>query len=209
MTEPSDLVIPDPWASRPGGAAGWPADCGATAGWLSRLLENAAHGNERALDRLLTAVQPLVIRYCRARLGLDRAGAADEVAHEIGLAVRTAVSGQRIAGSQLSGLVYGLAMRKVTETRRTTAGWTAFGVDLHAIPAHRSPTRQRTNGAERAELMHRLIEAIAPRQREVLVLRLLVGLNVEQTAQTLGSTPGDVRIIQHRALNRLRDALSR
>ena len=45
---------------------------------------------------------------------------------------------------------------------------------------------------------------MTPRQREVLVLRIAVGLSAEETAQVVGSTPGAVRVTQHRALNRLR-----
>jgi RNA polymerase sigma-70 factor, ECF subfamily len=36
------------------------------------------------------------------------------------------------------------------------------------------------------------------------VLRIAVGLSAEETAQIVGSTPGAVRVTQHRALNRLR-----
>jgi hypothetical protein len=38
----------------------------------------------------------------------------------------------------------------------------------------------------------------------VLVLRLAVGVSAEQTAEAIGSTPGAVRVTQHRALLRLR-----
>ena len=42
------------------------------------------------------------------------------------------------------------------------------------------------------------------KQREILVLRVVVGLSAEQTADAVGSTPGAVRVAQHRALSRLR-----
>lgn len=38
------------------------------------------------------------------------------------------------------------------------------------------------------------------------MLRIAVGLSAEETAQVIGSTPGAVRVTQHRALNRLRGA---
>jgi len=43
----------------------------------------------------------------------------------------------------------------------------------------------------------------------VLVLRIAVGLTAEETAKQLGSTPGAVRVTQHRALDRLRAVVSR
>uniref|UniRef100_UPI0039BEDF8B sigma factor-like helix-turn-helix DNA-binding protein n=1 Tax=Lentzea alba TaxID=2714351 RepID=UPI0039BEDF8B len=45
------------------------------------------------------------------------------------------------------------------------------------------------------------------RLREILVLRVVVGLSAEQTAEAVGSTPSAVRLAQHRALVRLREAI--
>jgi hypothetical protein len=40
------------------------------------------------------------------------------------------------------------------------------------------------------------------------VLRVGMGLSAAETAQVVGSTPGAVRVLQHRALTRLRVALT-
>lgn len=53
-----------------------------------------------------------------------------------------------------------------------------------------------------------LLNNLTPRQREVLLLRIADGLTAEEAAQQLGSTPGAVRVTQHRALNKLRRILS-
>jgi RNA polymerase sigma-70 factor, ECF subfamily len=55
-----------------------------------------------------------------------------------------------------------------------------------------------------AKLLHNLPE----RQREVLILRVVVGMSAEETAEAVGSTPGAVRVAQHRALSRLRNLLT-
>lgn len=47
---------------------------------------------------------------------------------------------------------------------------------------------------------------LPPAQREVLVLRVAVGLSVEEAAAALGATPEVVRRVQHQALQRLRDS---
>lgn len=51
--------------------------------------------------------------------------------------------------------------------------------------------------------MGRLLHMLPDKQREILVLRIVVGLSAEETAEAVGSTPGAVRVVQHRALNRL------
>lgn len=42
-----------------------------------------------------------------------------------------------------------------------------------------------------------------PDQAEVVLLRVVAGLSVEQVAKILGKSAGSVRVAQHRALRRL------
>jgi len=44
------------------------------------------------------------------------------------------------------------------------------------------------------------LEALPPRYRRVLELRFLRGFSVQETAQELGVTPGNAKVLQHRAL---------
>jgi hypothetical protein len=56
--------------------------------------------------------------------------------------------------------------------------------------------------------MAMLLDTLSDKQRDILRLRVVVGLSVEETAEIVGSTPGGVRVAQHRALNRLRTVLT-
>ncbi|MFD1050594.1 sigma factor-like helix-turn-helix DNA-binding protein, partial [Kibdelosporangium lantanae] len=56
--------------------------------------------------------------------------------------------------------------------------------------------------------MKQLLDVLPDKQREIVVLRVVVGLSAEETAEAVGSTPGAVRVAQHRALQRLRKTLS-
>ena len=51
------------------------------------------------------------------------------------------------------------------------------------------------------------LRLLPERLREILVLRVVVGLSAEETAEAVGSTPSAVRLAQHRALARLRKAI--
>ncbi|MCA1656063.1 MAG: sigma-70 family RNA polymerase sigma factor, partial [Pseudonocardiaceae bacterium] len=53
-----------------------------------------------------------------------------------------------------------------------------------------------------------LLNTLPPRQREILVLRLIVGLSAQETATAVGLTPTAVRVTQHRALAKLRASLT-
>jgi RNA polymerase sigma-70 factor (ECF subfamily) len=57
------------------------------------------------------------------------------------------------------------------------------------------------------ESVGRVLSCLPARARSVLELRFLHGYSVEETAQALGITPGNVKVIQHRALAKAADQM--
>src|SRR5262249_24606973 len=90
---------------------------------LGPIVDAAMAGGQRALDRLITQIRPLVIRYCRSRLGrVEHAyGAADDVAQEVCIAVCKALPTYRKLGRPFLSFVYGIAAHKVADARRVAA----------------------------------------------------------------------------------------
>lgn len=54
------------------------------------------------------------------------------------------------------------------------------------------------------ERVRRLIADLAPDQRDVVLLRIVADLSIEDTAAALGKSPGAVKALQHRAMAALR-----
>ena len=52
--------------------------------------------------------------------------------------------------------------------------------------------------------MNKLLAILPEKQREILILRVVVGMSAEETAEAVGSTAGAVRVAQHRALAKLK-----
>ncbi|MGK4579135.1 SigE family RNA polymerase sigma factor [Kitasatospora sp. HPMI-4] len=59
------------------------------------------------------------------------------------------------------------------------------------------------------DLLRRALAELAPRTRAAVVLRHYVGLTLEEAAQTLGCSVGNVKSLASRGLNQLRAALER
>ncbi len=178
---------------------------------LEELIGDAVTGRPGARDRLLSEIHPLVLRYCRARLGRQETavGSADDIAQDICLAVVSALPTYTVKGLSFRAFVYGIAAHKVTDAFR------ALGRNRTEPVAEVPDAAMRDDGPEHrmlaVELSERLgdlLHRLTARQREVLVLRLAVGLSAEETAQAVRSTPGAVRVTQHRALGRLRQILA-
>jgi RNA polymerase sigma-70 factor, ECF subfamily len=174
-------------------------------------LAGAALGGDRvAVERLLETIRPRVVAYCRARIGRQECSyaSADDVAQEVFLAMLTALSSYRDQGRPFMAFVYGIAAHKVADAHRSAARNKAQPVpELPDVPDLGDEPEQRAMHGELSGRMARLISTLPPKQRDILILRVVVGMSAEETADALGSTPGAVRVAQHRALNRLRKAL--
>ncbi len=175
------------------------------------LVSAAVGGDPNAIDNVLRWIRPLVVRYCRSRVGGQEKtfASADDVAQEVCLAVLTALPKYRDEGRPFLAFVYGIAGHKVADAHRSAARNRAEPVSEIPDATDRAdgPEEQVMHG-EIAGRMSRLLESLSGKQREIVHLRVVVGLSVEETAEAVGSTPGAVRVAQHRALNRLRAVLT-
>jgi RNA polymerase sigma-70 factor, ECF subfamily len=164
-------------------------------------------GNLAARDQLLAEVYALALRYCRRRLQRQESvlGSADDVAQEVCLAVVTALRTYVVSGQSFRAFVYAIAAHKVADAYRAIGrDRTDPTAELPKGPVVHDGPEQRLLAKELTERLGTLLQPLTSRQRQVLVLRIAVGLSAEETAAQLGSTPGAVRVTQHRALDRLR-----
>lgn len=180
---------------------------------LDRLVvSRAVAGDRRAVGDVLEYVRPLVLRYCRARFGLiDRGfGSADDVAQEICVAVLKAMPGFRDVGQPFMAFVYGIAAHKVSDAfRRVSRDRVDLVADLEEEFADEPGPEDHAERRELAAQMVRLLRLLPEHKREILVLRVVMGVSAQETAEIVGCTAGAVRVAQHRALNELRALLSR
>ncbi|MDQ3765180.1 MAG: sigma-70 family RNA polymerase sigma factor [Actinomycetota bacterium] len=175
---------------------------------LDVLVGAAVDGERDAVEGLLRWIRPLVVRYCRARVGSKEKmfASADDVAQEVCLAVLTALPSYRDQGRPFLAFVYGIAAHKVADAHRSSARNRAQPVpEIPDTPGELSDGPEaRVMQSELNGRIAKLLDTLPGKQREILVLRVVVGLSAEETAQAVGSTPGAVRVGHHRALNRLR-----
>lgn len=177
-------------------------------GEFTELAARAAAGDHAAAAELVARIRPMVVRYCRGRLG--RLGGAyttsDDVAQEVCIAVLDALPRFRQVGRPFLAFVFGIAGHKVTDAQRAAARALVV-TPVESLPDH----PDRTNGPEdlavTADLSRRmsaLLGRLPAPQREIILLRVAVGLSAEDTGAVVGMSSGAVRVAQHRALNRLR-----
>ncbi|ORA35281.1 sigma-70 family RNA polymerase sigma factor [Mycobacterium aquaticum] len=174
---------------------------------LDAVVAEAVAGDRNALQEVLEIIRPIIVRYVRARVGTtERSGlSADDVAQEVCLAAITALPRYKDQGRPFLAFVYGIAAHKVADAHRAAARNRAEPTD--AVPERYSldaGPEQSALDSESSARMAKLLSVLPEKQREILILRVVVGMSAEETAEAVGSTPGAVRVAQHRALNRLK-----
>jgi RNA polymerase sigma-70 factor, ECF subfamily len=174
----------------------------------AELVDRAVRGDPEATAALLALVRPGVVRYCRAHLGRvgGRYTTADDVSQEVCLAVLRSLPRFRDQGRPFSAFVYGIAAHKIADAQRAAVRHLAVTpVDTVLDRPDPAPgPEQRALESDQARRLSGLLRHLSDVHREILVLRVAVGLSAEEVAGALGMTPGAVRVAQSRALARLR-----
>ena len=178
---------------------------------LDAAVAQAVAGSRDALREVVEIIRPVVVRYVRARVGSAERSAlsADDVAQEVCLAAIQALPRYQDQGRPFLAFVYGIASHKVADAHRAAARNRSEPTDV--VPERSSVEagpEQMALQSDSAARMNRLLAVLPEKQREILTLRIVVGLSAEETAEAVGSTPGAVRVSQHRALARLKSEIA-
>lgn len=173
------------------------------------VLRAAAAGDRDAFGELWRATHPPLLRYLRVVCG----DAADDVASETWIRAMPAL--ERFGGDEnaFRGWLVVIGRNHVRDlARRAQRRPEDLSPDMSEHLSAVDPTDTAEAVLERrsTEAALRLVATLPPEQAELVVLRVVVGLDVADVARITGRSPGAVRVAVHRALRtlagRLRDA---
>lgn len=120
------------------------------------------------------------------------------------MAVVAALPTYQERGLPFEAFVYTITSRKLVDAQRAAMRGPAPVADIpdgpDDAPSPESVAVMRDDAATAMTLMRRL----PGQQREILTLRVAVGMSTDETAAALGMSTGAVRVAQHRALTKLR-----
>jgi RNA polymerase sigma-70 factor (ECF subfamily) len=180
-----------------------------TRGNVDAVAAAASAGDRVAIHELLTYLRPIMVRYCRGKLGRIRpVNSPDDVAQEVCLAVFRALPTYRHLGRPFLSFVFGVAAHKVADVHRAAARDRSLPTaETPDLPDVEDSPEQIALRRELVEQTGGLLRTLLPRQREILIMRVVMGMSAQETAEAVGTTPDAVRVAQHRALSRLRRAV--
>jgi len=161
----------------------------------------AQNGAAWAFTSLWNEYAPAVAAFLRARGSRE----ADDFTSEVFLAVFDSISTFRGGQAEFRSFVFSIAYRRLVDELRMRARRGTHDEWSPETDARRSPSAEDEAhsrlGEERALS---LLDILPPDQRDVMVLRIVADLTVEQVAAVLGKREGAVKALQRRALENLR-----
>ncbi len=161
----------------------------------------AARGDVGAVEAVYRALAPRVVGYLRARGVEDPEG----VTNDVFLAVIPRLPDLQGGAAGLRTLVFSVAHARAVDDHRRRSRWpvpAAYEPELDPRLAESAETLV-MGGVTTDEVGH-LLEELGEDQRAVIMLRVLAGLSLEETADVLGRSVGSVKQLQRRGLLRLR-----
>jgi RNA polymerase sigma factor (sigma-70 family) len=171
------------------------------------VLGAAQVGAAWALERLYADLAPAVVGYLRAQGAVE----PDDLTNEVFERAFTRIVSFSGNEAMFRSWVFTIAHHRLVDDRRRSArrprSDSATGVETIAAPG--GDVEEEALRRLSDDRVRRLCERLVPDQRSVLLLRMVGGLSIEQTAEAIGKSPGAVKALQHRAVATLRRLVER
>jgi RNA polymerase sigma-70 factor (ECF subfamily) len=167
----------------------------------SDLVVAARAGQAWALTEIWQRHAPAVTGYLRGRGATE----PEDTTSDVFLAVFERLHGFHGDDDALRSFVFTVAHHKmVDDLRRRNRRGESAAYDPGTDPRVEASAETMALEAIGDQRVDELLLMLSPDQREVLLLRVVADLSLEQTATVLGKRVGAVKALQHRALAALR-----
>lgn len=173
---------------------------------FNAVLTAAQAGAGWAAEQIWTSLAPKVAGYLRAQGVAD----PDDLTSEVFLGVFRSITTFAGDQAQFRSWVFTIAHRRLVDERRRVAlrPTPAWGLEPEDEPTGESAEHEALRHLS-AERVCDLCDRLVADQRDVLLLRLVGGLTVEEVAVSLDKSDGAVKALQRRALIALRKIVDR
>ncbi len=170
------------------------------------LIQQAQKGNSSAIGALFDHHHEPIFRFIWSRVQ-DQA-IAEDLTGEVFTRMVISLPGYRDNGVPFRAWLYRIARNLITDHHRKVGGRQIVDIaQTNEISAEQDDPMQQVEAILTVEKVQQALERIDPTQREVVELRFLAGLSLQEAADTLDKTVAAVKSLQHRGLKALRSTL--
>lgn len=176
------------------------------------LIKKAQKGEAEAFGELYDQYLPKIYRFVRVKV--SQREEAEDLTHQAFLNAWKNIGQYSPQGHTFGTWLYRIARNVVTDHYRRTS--TAQEIELKEtiLPAQ---IKIDTNPAPdelldehiRQDRIFRAIRHLKEGEQDVLIMRFIEDMSIKEVAEVLGKTESAVKVMQHRALKKAREALER
>lgn len=171
------------------------------------ILEAARAGKSWAWSTLYRGFAPRVLRYLKARRVIE----PEDVLGDVFLKVVEKLEGFQGGAEEFGAWLVTIAHRRVLDNARARARRPVDPAPLMDLMGDRVGGSVEEDALENlaAERTEMVLQRLSPDQRDVMFLRIIGDLSLEQTAAALGKSVGAVKSLQSRAVAAIRREMAK
>lgn len=163
----------------------------------------ARAGDPDTWELIYRRVHPRLFAYARRRLATEEQ--AEEAVSETMVRAMGKIEAYVDSPARIDGWLFGIARNVILETYRASNRHASIDPGrLNEAPDLAADPMSVVIAREEYDVLAQAFARLSPQDREVLEMRVVVGLDAAQVAALTGRRPGAVRTAQSRALQRLR-----
>jgi len=170
------------------------------------LVRQAVHGDKQAFGRLFEVYYEQIFKYLLIRMDIN--AEAEDLAETVFLKAWQFLPYFRQKGKALNfrAWLYRIAHNALIDHRRTQKPESTLDAAVPHAGKMQNPVEM-FEESETWRLISKVISALDETSQHVIISRFLAGLSHKEIAQTLGVSDGNVRIVQYRAIRKIREML--
>ena len=171
-----------------------------------RLLVDAAKaGDQAALSELYQSYFPRLYRYILARTG--NTYDAEDLTEDVFMRVLEAIERFQHREAPFSAWLFRIAHNAVISQRRKESARGKSSPLFDGLPTDTAGPEELVESRVVLSEVMRAAQRLPDAQRQVISLRFAAGLTVAETARAMGKGEGNVKVIQHKAIAKLREMM--
>ncbi len=170
------------------------------------LVRNAVGGEASAFGLLYDYYQPRIYRFVLMKVG--RREEAEDLTHQVFLNAWQNIKNYESRGFPFSSWLYRIARNGVIDYYRAAKPETSveeINPDFFVAPALAEFDLHKKMELQKVRLA---IQALDPTYQDVVIMRFVEDLSIKETAAALNKSEGSVKVIQHRAIKKLKELIS-
>ncbi|MCK9187063.1 MAG: sigma-70 family RNA polymerase sigma factor [Candidatus Colwellbacteria bacterium] len=170
-----------------------------------KLVVEAKGGKTEAFGQLYDYYLPMIYRFILIKIGHREE--AEDLTHQVFLKAWQNISSYTEQGFPFSSWLYRIARNSIIDHYRKSKP--SINIDKLANIEELTfrPNIKKLDDKKNIAKVMKCLDDLKDMEKDVVILRFIEEMSVKETAESIGKTEGATKVIQHRALKKLKDIL--